>query len=34
MRHEGRMPVILDDAAADDWINPREPDPRCLKRLF
>jgi putative SOS response-associated peptidase YedK len=29
-----RMPVILDEAAADDWMNPREPDPRALKRLL
>jgi putative SOS response-associated peptidase YedK len=29
-----RMPVILDEAAADDWMNPREHDPRSLKRLL
>jgi putative SOS response-associated peptidase YedK len=29
-----RMPVILDEAAADDWMNPREPNPRSLKRLL
>jgi len=29
-----RMPVILDEASADDWMNPREPDPLTLKRLL
>ena len=29
-----RMPVVLDEAGADDWMNPREPDPRSLKRLL
>jgi putative SOS response-associated peptidase YedK len=29
-----RMPVILDEAGAADWMNLREPDPRCLKRLL
>jgi putative SOS response-associated peptidase YedK len=31
---QNRMPVILDEAAADDWMNPRERDPRSLKRLL
>jgi putative SOS response-associated peptidase YedK len=29
-----RMPVILDEAGAADWMNPREPDPFSLKRLL
>src|ERR1700680_3045137 len=29
-----RMPVILDETAADDWMNPREPDPHSLERLL
>ena len=29
-----RMPVVLDERAAEDWINPREPDPLSLKRLL
>jgi putative SOS response-associated peptidase YedK len=29
-----RMPVVLDDRAAEDWMNPRERDPLSLKRLF
>jgi putative SOS response-associated peptidase YedK len=29
-----RMPVILSDRDADDWMNPREPDPLSLKRLL
>ena len=29
-----RMPVILGDRDADDWMNPRDPDPRALKRLL
>jgi putative SOS response-associated peptidase YedK len=29
-----RMPVILDEAGAADWMNLREPDPRSLKRLL
>lgn len=29
-----RMPVILDEAAAEDWMNPREPQPSSLKRLL
>jgi len=29
-----RMPVILDDAGAEDWMNPREEDPMSLKRLL
>ena len=33
-RIHNRMPVILDDRAADDWMNAREPDPRSLKRLL
>jgi putative SOS response-associated peptidase YedK len=28
------MPVILDDRAAKDWMNPREPQPSSLKRLL
>jgi len=29
-----RMPVILDNHAADDWMNPTEADPLSLKRLL
>ncbi len=29
-----RMPVILDDGAAEDWMNPREQNPASLKRLL
>jgi len=29
-----RMPVVLDERAAEDWMNPREPDPLSLKRLL
>ena len=29
-----RMPVILSDRDADDWMNPNEPDPVSLKRLL
>jgi putative SOS response-associated peptidase YedK len=29
-----RMPVVLDEAGAADWMNWREPDPRSLKRLL
>src|ERR1035437_5051102 len=29
-----RMPVILDNRAADDWMNPTEADPLSLKRLL
>ena len=29
-----RMPVILDEAGAADWMNLREPDPLSLKRLL
>jgi putative SOS response-associated peptidase YedK len=29
-----RMPVVLDDRAAEDWMNPRERDPLSLKRLL
>ncbi|HTT75508.1 MAG TPA: SOS response-associated peptidase family protein, partial [Candidatus Binataceae bacterium] len=29
-----RMPVILSEGAAEDWMNRREPDPRSLSRLL
>ena len=29
-----RMPVILSDRDADDWMNPREKPPLSLKRLL
>jgi putative SOS response-associated peptidase YedK len=29
-----RMPVVLDERAADDWMNPQERDPLSLKRLL
>ena len=29
-----RMPVILEEAGAADWMNWREPDPLSLKRLL
>jgi putative SOS response-associated peptidase YedK len=29
-----RMPVVLDEAGAADWMNCREPDPLSLKRLL
>ena len=29
-----RMPVILDEAGAADWMNGREPDPLSLKGLL
>ncbi len=29
-----RMPVILEERAAEDWINPGEADPLSLKRLL
>jgi putative SOS response-associated peptidase YedK len=29
-----RMPVILDERAAEDWMNPREENPLSLKRLL
>ena len=29
-----RMPVVLDERAAEDWMNPREHDPVSLKRLL
>jgi putative SOS response-associated peptidase YedK len=29
-----RMPVILDEAGASDWMNLREPEPLSLKRLL
>jgi len=28
------MPVILDEGAAEDWMNPREQNPLSLKRLL
>jgi putative SOS response-associated peptidase YedK len=38
MRHtrpiHNRMPVILADKDADDWMNPREAAPLSLKRLL
>ena len=32
--YHDRMPVILADRAADDWMDPRASDPRALKRLL
>jgi len=29
-----RMPVVLDDKAAEDWMNPKEENPLSLKRLL
>ena len=29
-----RLSVILDERAAEDWMNPRENDPTSLKRLL
>jgi putative SOS response-associated peptidase YedK len=29
-----RMPVLLDERAAEDWMNPRERDPMSLKQLL
>ena len=29
-----RMPVVLNERAAEDWMNPREQDPQSLKRLL
>jgi len=29
-----RMPVILDEGGAEDWMNPREKNPLSLKRLL
>jgi putative SOS response-associated peptidase YedK len=29
-----RMPVVLDERAAEDWMNPREREPVSLKRLL
>jgi putative SOS response-associated peptidase YedK len=29
-----RMPVILDERAAEDWMNPQEKEPLSLKRLL
>ena len=34
VRLHDRMPVILSDRDADDWMNPHEPDPDSLKRLL
>jgi putative SOS response-associated peptidase YedK len=31
---DNRMPVILDEAGAANWMNSREPDPLSLKRLL
>ncbi len=28
------MPVILADRDADDWMDPRAPDPHALKRFL
>jgi putative SOS response-associated peptidase YedK len=32
--YHDRMPVILADRDADDWMDPRLPEPRALKRLL
>jgi putative SOS response-associated peptidase YedK len=32
--YHDRMPVILADRDADDWMDPRAPAPRALKRLL
>jgi putative SOS response-associated peptidase YedK len=32
--YHDRMPVILADLDADDWMDPRAPSPRALKRLL
>jgi putative SOS response-associated peptidase YedK len=32
--YHDRMPVILADRDADDWMDPRAPSPRALKRLL
>lgn len=32
--YHDRMPVILADRDADDWMDPRAPDPYALKRLL
>jgi putative SOS response-associated peptidase YedK len=32
--YHDRMPVILADVDADDWMDPRAPDPHALKRLL
>ena len=29
-----RMPVVLDDKGAEEWINPKEPKPLSLKGLL
>jgi impB/mucB/samB family/SOS response associated peptidase (SRAP) len=29
-----RMPVVLDEGGAEDWMNPHEPNPASLKRLL
>jgi putative SOS response-associated peptidase YedK len=31
---QDRMPVVLDERAAEDWMNPQERDPLSLKRLL
>ncbi|MDO8433879.1 MAG: SOS response-associated peptidase [Candidatus Binatus sp.] len=33
-RYHDRMPVILDDRHADDWMDPRAPKPLALKKLL
>jgi putative SOS response-associated peptidase YedK len=33
-RIHDRMPVVLDERGADDWMNPLEREPRLLKRLL
>jgi len=32
--YHNRMPVVLADRDADDWMDPRAPDPHSLKRLL
>ena len=32
--YHDRMPVILADRDADDWMDPRAPDPHALKRML
>ncbi|HEY6395240.1 MAG TPA: SOS response-associated peptidase [Candidatus Binataceae bacterium] len=32
--YHDRMPVILPEDRADDWMDPRNPEPRCLKGLL
>jgi putative SOS response-associated peptidase YedK len=29
-----RMPAVLDERGAEDWMNPQEHNPRSLKRLL